>query len=485
MKKAGFLLLVAILCVALTGCNKTAKVKLDPKNPVTVTLWHYYNGAQKSAFDDLVGEFNRTVGAEQGIIIEASNQGNVNQLIENVLASADNKVGTLPIPNLFTGYADTVYQIDRKGLVASLNPYFTEKELAAYIPAYIQEGYLGQGDQLKILPTAKSTELFILNKTDWEPFAADTGADTDALATYEGIARTAKAYYEWTDAKTPDVANDGKAFFGRDAMANYLIIGNRQLGCEIFSLKDGQVVFQVEEAAMQRIWDNYYVPFISGYYAANGKFRSDDAKVGDLISLVGSSSSASYFPTQVVHDDDPPYPVEALVLQPPVFEGADKVAVQQGAGMAMTQSTPERMYAASVFMKWFTEPDRNTQFSISTGYMPVRTEASDMVKLDAAMEKLEPNETSDLTRQALAVAIQTTGGYEMYTNHAFENGTAARNVLEKAFADLVKEDRAQVVALLEQGMALEDAVAQVNTPERFQRWMAQIERDLNETQKGK
>ena len=35
-----------------------------------VVLWHSYNAVAKGAFDDLVMEFNETVGMEQGIIVE-------------------------------------------------------------------------------------------------------------------------------------------------------------------------------------------------------------------------------------------------------------------------------------------------------------------------------------------------------------------------------------------------------------------------------
>ena len=52
------------------------------------------------------------------------------------------------------------------------------------------------------------------------------------LETFEGITATARAYYAWTDSLT-DAPDDGKAFFGRDAMANYCIIGSRQLGAEV------------------------------------------------------------------------------------------------------------------------------------------------------------------------------------------------------------------------------------------------------------
>ena len=40
----------------------------------------------------------------------------------------------------------------------------------------------------------------------------------------EGLVKTAQRYYEWTDSLT-EAPNDGKAFYGRDAMANYVLIG--------------------------------------------------------------------------------------------------------------------------------------------------------------------------------------------------------------------------------------------------------------------
>ena len=154
----------------------------------------------------------------------------------------------------------------------------------------------------------------MLNKTDWDAFSDATGASLDALVTIEGVVETAKAYYEWTDGLTPDVPGDGKAFYGRDAMANYFIIGMQQQGVELFRVEGGemtlngvpvglvehhdlrglgggkdtqgtvrrdapllnvgvhvllQLLFRVEggemtlnvpEDALRRLWENYYVP---------------------------------------------------------------------------------------------------------------------------------------------------------------------------------------------------------------------------------
>lgn len=180
-------------------------------------------GAQKTAFDQLVSEFNETVGMERGIYVEAASQGGVSQLIENIIAASERKVGAQPIPNIFAAYADTAHQVDQLGPLADLDPYFTQKELDTYMPAYIEEGRL-DGVSLKILPTAKSTEILMINSVDWQKFAQAAGASLDSLSTIEELVQTAGAYYDWTDGLTPNIAGDGRAFFGRDAMANYLII---------------------------------------------------------------------------------------------------------------------------------------------------------------------------------------------------------------------------------------------------------------------
>ena len=210
---------IAALCLAaalfLTGCASGASgsAAFSPENPVTVTVWHYYNGPQQQAFADLVNEFNETVGREKGIAVQQSSQATVTDLETSVLAAANREVGAPEVPNIFAAYADTAYAVDRLGLVADLRPYLTDEELAEYVPGYLEEGAFSGEGTLKIFPIAKSVELLMLNATDWEKFAAATGADDSAFATVEGITETARQYYEWTDAQTPDISDDGKAFF--------------------------------------------------------------------------------------------------------------------------------------------------------------------------------------------------------------------------------------------------------------------------------
>jgi len=64
-------------------------------------------------------------------------------------------------------------------------------------------------------------------------------------------------------------------------------------------------------------------------------------------------------------------------LPSPVFEDGAYSVMQRGAGMCTVKSDPKREKAAVTFLKWMTAPQRNTQFVVDTGYMPVTQEAFD------------------------------------------------------------------------------------------------------------
>lgn len=472
--KLGVLAAAAMLMMQGCAAEKENYDKLlDPNKPVTLEIWTYYNGTQKAAFDELVTEFNDTVGAEKGIVVEAYSQGNVNDLITKVEEAAEKKVGAGEIPDIFAAYADTAYKVDKLGLVASIDKYMSKEELASYRDEYLNEGQIGEDGSLKIFPIAKSTELMMLNKTDWDRFAEACGVTLDELKTLEGVTKTARTYYEWTDSLTPQ-PNDGKAFFGRDAMANYMIIGSRQLGQEIFAVEGNQVTLNLDRDVFKKLWDNYYVPYIRGYFTAQGRFRSDDAKTGDLIALVGSSSGAAYFPKEVAVSDVESYPIESIVAPAPMFEQGEKIAVQQGAGMVVTASDTQHEYASVLFLKWFTEERRNIQFSLASGYLPVKKAANDFETIKKVIENNAELDSAEMI-DVVEVAEKQLSEVQLYTTKAFEGGSDARSLLDTSMQDLAKADREQVVERLAQGQSLDEATAEFETEGLFRRLVRGVE----------
>lgn len=285
------------------------------------------------------------------------------------------------------------------------------------------------------------------------------------MATIEGLVSVAERYYEWTDAQTPDIPNDGRAFFGRDAMANYMLIGAKQLGCTIFDAQDGSMTLNFDHDAVRTLWDNYYVPFIKGYFSASGRFRSDDVKTGNIIAYVGSSSSATFFPTQVIADDMDSHDITRKALESPKFANGEDYAVQQGAGMVVTKASDAEIQASLVFLKWFTSPEHNITFSVDSGYLPVTHEGNSIDAIRASGLAL-----SDEMDEVLSAAVDTVNANHLYTPHAFSGGTNARAILEYSMSDKASADRAAVKEAMAQGQSFEEASAQFLSDECFEAW---------------
>lgn len=454
------------LCAALLGsaCAATAA-----KAPVVLTVWHYYSGAQQQAFDSAVQEFNETEGAQQGIQVEAYNYGTVEELIASVLASANHEIGAAALPNIFSAYADTVYELDALGAVADLAPYLSAEEQALYLDGYLEEGRFSGADSLKLFPIAKATEILTVNATDLAPFAAATGITQADFSTMEGMTATAQKYYTWTDALTPDIANDGKAFFGRDAFANYMFVGAQQLGCELFQVEDGKPTLNFDRQVVRKLWDNYYVPMVAGWFFAENRFRTDDVKLGKIIACVGSSSSASFFPQEVVVSDTDSHKITSAAYPAPEFAGGVPYAVQQGAGMAVTALSDEETQASVEFLKWFTTPERNAAFAAASGYLPVTRQASTAQYLQTVLDKLG---TGQSMQRMLLASVDTAATNTMYTPKAFANGSGARAILNQTMPDKAAADREAFVALLAAGTPYADALARFDTDESFEAWYA-------------
>ncbi len=118
--------------LGLGGCMAVDGKKEDNGKPVVVVLWHSYNAVAKGAFDDLVMEFNETVGMEQGIIVEPVGYGSSNELDDVLYASASRVIGSDPLPDIFSSYPDSAYRLDGIVPLVHLDDYFSEEELAAY-----------------------------------------------------------------------------------------------------------------------------------------------------------------------------------------------------------------------------------------------------------------------------------------------------------------------------------------------------------------
>ena len=69
--------------------------------------------------------------------------------------------------------------------------------------------------------------------------------------------------------------------------------------------------------------------------------------------------------------------------------------------MVVVKSDEKREYASVEFLKWFTDAQRNLQFSTESGYLPVKKEANSLKALEAA----ELNGVAEALAKTLTVAL--------------------------------------------------------------------------------
>ena len=171
MKHISYYFCAALLGTAvLTACSGAEKVKSN--TPVQITMWNYYNGAQKEEMDRLVQEFNDTVGLEQKIVVESVSKGSVSELEDELRDSMDGKTGSDPLPDFCSAYADAAYDLWKKDKISDFRPYLTDEEYDNYISAYLEEGNFGTNAAMMIFPVAKSTEVLTINSTAWNRLPA-------------------------------------------------------------------------------------------------------------------------------------------------------------------------------------------------------------------------------------------------------------------------------------------------------------------------
>lgn len=476
------------LCLLAGACSPAGDTEkkgaltgnLDPKNPVTVSLWHYYIGQNQQMLEASVSAFNQTVGIENGVVVEPIALGSIAELEENITNSAMGVINAMPMPQIFSSYPDKALEIEALDMVVNLNDYFTQAEKDLFVSDFLQDGLFDE-TRLLLVPIVKSTELLYVNETNWRAFADASGTADTSLGTWESLYDAARAYKAWS--ADPDVPWSGQALMGFDSVANYIIIGCKQQGVNVIDADAGDAGQAVlNQAALRKVFDIYYKGMSLGYFDAISKFRSDDIKAGNLVSYVGSSSSAAYFPTWI-EQDNAQMPIDFLPLTYPVFEGGEPYAIQQGAGMCVAKSTPAQQEGAVLFLKWFTSPEVNINFAMTTGYLPVQSAAYDS---EAFREVLTGLRGGDQAEQNVAgvydISLSQIIDSNTYAAKPFAGSYDVRSILQSTLIDAGLAGKEAAAPLKAEGKTEEEILAALDVDAQFQQWLATIQERLTQAE---
>ncbi len=273
------------------------------------------------------------------------------------------------------------------------------------------------------------------------------------METIEGLISVSEKYYNAT----------GKAFFGRDSLDNYFVVSAKQLGIDIIGYdEDGKFGINYDKDVFRKLWDSYAVPFVKGYFNADGNFRSSALKAGAILAYIGSTSSSSYFPNVVIDGDEESHSIESYVMCTPTFKGKEKYAVSQGAGFCVTKSDSGKEEASVSFLKWLTKKNNINNFCHSSGYFPSTK--------DGFNDEFISAQTDEKFKQSFNVAKETTEKYTMYTNIVGEGGTNYRDYLKKSLTTYCND----ALDAIKASNYDKDTIATYSSDAKFEEWYASL-----------
>lgn len=377
------LLIFSISICCLPGCKKS---ELDKNKPVTLTMWHVYGEQADSPMNRLIDEFNETVGVEKGIIINVTAMSNASKIGEKLL-DAHNKIpGSAEMPDLFFAHKSNVLELGADCLL-DWNEYFSEKELSAYIPEFLEDGTAA--GKLSVFPVSKSTHLLFIAGGQFERFSADTGVTYEALSTWDGFFDAAAKYYDWSG---------GKPFCALDYPLRAIELAATESGAGNIFADNG--FYDPSNVIFKQTFIKFADSLAKGHIMLSNLYSNTQVMTGEVVAGIGSSAAILYYNDTVTYEDGTSEPMDPEILPLPAESGKKPYITQAGVGLCAYKTTSQKAEASAIFAKWLTEPDRNLEFVCQTGYMPVtngafdkiddcRFKTADYEKLYAALKKVK------------------------------------------------------------------------------------------------
>ena len=377
------LLIFSISICCLPGCKKS---ELDKNKPVTLTMWHVYGEQADSPMNRLIDEFNETVGMEKGIIINVTAMSNASKIGEKLLDAHNKMPGAAEMPDLFFAHKSNVLELGTDCLL-DWNEYFSEKELAAYVPEFLEDGTAD--GKLSVFPVSKSTHLLFIAGGQFERFSADTGITYEALSTWDGFFDAAAKYYDWSG---------GKPFCALDYPLRAIELAAAESGAGNIFADNG--FYDPSNVIFKQTFMKFADSLAKGHIMLSNLYSNTQVMTGEVVAGIGSSAAILYYNDTVTYEDGTSEPMNLEILPMPAENGKKPYITQAGVGLCAYKTSSQKAEAAVIFAKWLTEPERNLEFVCQTGYMPVtngafdkiddcRFKTADYEKLYAALKKVK------------------------------------------------------------------------------------------------
>ena len=157
-------------------------------------------------------------------------------------------------------------------------------------------------------------------------------------------------------------------------------------------------------------------------------YSNTQVMTGQTCAGIGSSASVLYYNDEITYPDNTSEKMNLKVLPMPQQTNKQKVATQAGVGLCAYKTTDVKAEAATVFARWFTEEQRNLNFVLTTGYMPVKTGAFDKISDNSFNSQAYKNLYKALSTTVATCSFKKEPSFEGYYNKVYALYDKIRNI---------------------------------------------------------
>ena len=271
-------IILSILCVLSAGLLFTSAKKA--KAPVTVEIWHTYNGKQAACLNDIADRFN---ASQTEYKVEVKNQ-DYSGFADTVYNAVANGIG----PSIIFNYGTTAVDYANEGLAINIKKFIDKdtkkgdkqmKNLIDSLPEAMKTDVLGFEDGgIYYLPGCTTGPVFFYNQTIFKELGLKVPSN------WEELAQVSKTIYE----------KKGIPGFHSDGLVDNIqeMIMHNKLG--YIDVENKKITFAGDKLA--EIYDLYADNCKKGYFSFNtiGRYSSEDLANGDIASFSGSCVNDQY-----------------------------------------------------------------------------------------------------------------------------------------------------------------------------------------------
>lgn len=368
-KKVVSILLLCTMGVSLiSGCGtaKQAEATKTADGKVEVDFWYSGGKTAVNVVQDIVDEFNESQDKYE---VKTTTQADYTETYEKLQAGiAGNNA-----PDMALLDVDKSRNLSEKNLIEDLSSYVeadTDFNADDFLPVFYNQGK-DENSKLFALPAYGTTQVLYYNVEAFK----NAGIDPESIKTWQDLADAAK---KMTSA-------DG-SFIGWEQMWGYanLVDASLSNGASLLS-EDGKTCLinskewvDVWESFRTWIHDDKIMKVNSGGQGWEYWYTTiDDVLQNKAGGYTGSSGDQA----------DLDFSIVQAMEQPGFNDNASAPTADALQLVMLQQSSDEEKQGAFEFMRYFTSAESQAQWSMSTGYIPVRESTQEVQEYKDYTEK--------------------------------------------------------------------------------------------------